>query len=183
MILSRSSLQVLCAMNDKVGDKDDSPTPKHDVDEVETANKLTSIVPSASSLVGFCSPHSMKVYDKIKSREVIVLIDSSASHNFITEHLVSELKVSHHPTQEFGVQMGNKDAIRASTVCQGLCLQLLRSRWLHISFPCIRLLKCGLRFLVARLFGRFDDALGKPLVTNHCGRGESQDTGRPPHSI
>ena len=44
-----------------------------------------------SSLVEFCSPQSMKVRGWIESQEVIVLIDSEASHNFIIENLVSEL--------------------------------------------------------------------------------------------
>ena len=69
-------------------------------------------------------PHSLKVRGKIESREVIVLIDSGAFHNFITEDLVSELQLRCTPTQEFGMQMANGDEIRASRVCQGLYLQL-----------------------------------------------------------
>ena len=51
-----------------------------------------------SSLVAFCSPQSMKVRGRIESREVIVHIDSGASHNFITENLVSELHLQCTPT-------------------------------------------------------------------------------------
>ena len=75
-----------------------------------------------SSLVGFCSTQSMKVRGKIMSREVVVLIDSGASHNFISDDLVSELQFRYTPTNEFGVQMGNGEEIRASGVCRDLCL-------------------------------------------------------------
>ena len=78
----------------------------------------------ASSLVGFCSPHSMKVRGWIQSQEVTVLIDSRASHNFITKSLVTDLQLRFTPTQEFGVLIGNEDEVRASGVCHGLCLQL-----------------------------------------------------------
>ena len=58
------------------------------------------------------------------SREVTVLIDSRASHNFIIENLISDLQIQCTPTQEFDVQMGNDDEIKGLGVCQGLRLQL-----------------------------------------------------------
>ena len=46
---------------------------------------------SLSSMVGLSAPHSVKIRGRIKDREVIVLIDSGASHNFISATLVEEL--------------------------------------------------------------------------------------------
>ena len=66
----------------------------------------------------------MKVRGRIEYWEVIVLMDSGASHNFIIENLVLELHLRCTPMQEFGVQMGNGDEIRTSGVCRGLSLQL-----------------------------------------------------------
>ena len=66
-----------------------------------------SAVFCVSYLVGLCSPHSMKVRGNINGREVVVLIDLGASHNFIAESLVTELQLNCDPTHEFGVQMGN----------------------------------------------------------------------------
>ena len=59
--------------------------------EEEIADGPETVTLCVSSLVGFCSPRSMKVRGRIESWEVIVLIDFGASHNFITENLVSEL--------------------------------------------------------------------------------------------
>ena len=77
----------------------------------------------------------MKVRDTVMSREVVVLIDSSASHNFISNDLVAELSINQIPTQEFGVQMGNEDEIRASGVCRGLRLQLAEMKVVADFFP------------------------------------------------
>ena len=52
-----------------------------------------------------------------------MLIDSSASHNFITESLVTKLQLNCDLTHEFEVQMGNGDEIRASGFCRRLHLQ------------------------------------------------------------
>lgn len=46
-----------------------------------------------SSLVDLISPHLMKVCRKITTREVFILIDSSASKNFILNDLVLELHI------------------------------------------------------------------------------------------
>ena len=88
-----------------------------------------------SSLVGFCSPPSMKVRGQIESQEVIVLIESIASHNFITKNLVSKLHLRCTPTQEFGVQMGNGDETITSEVCQGLYLELAEMKVIADFFP------------------------------------------------
>ena len=64
-----------------------------------------------------------------------MLIDSGASHNFISEHIVSELRLRCDPTQKFGVQMGNGDEVKTSGVCQGLCLQLAEIEVMADFFP------------------------------------------------
>jgi len=43
---------------------------------------------SISSVVGLTPPQTMKIKGEIGGREVVVLIDSGASHNFIASKLV-----------------------------------------------------------------------------------------------
>ena len=77
----------------------------------------------------------MKVRDTIMSREVVVLIDSGASPNYILDDLVLELRISQTLTQEFEVQMGNGDEIRALGVCRGLRLHLVEMNVVADFFP------------------------------------------------
>ena len=87
----QKTLQVLWVTDDEEEEEIDPPLPDEAAGGVELADGPTTTILCISSMVGFCPPHSMKVRDKIKSREVIVLIDSSASHNFISEHIVLKL--------------------------------------------------------------------------------------------
>ncbi|XP_019054932.1 PREDICTED: uncharacterized protein LOC109115387 [Nelumbo nucifera] len=92
--------------------------------DTEIALTPESATLCVSSLVGLCVANSLKVRGRILSREVVILVDSGASHNFISETLVKELKLPRTPTHEFGVQMGNGDEVRISGVCRQVCLNL-----------------------------------------------------------
>ena len=54
----------------------------------------------------------------------MVLIDLGATHNFISEKLIGELKVPMTATTRFGVQLGNGDNIPTQGICHGVRLQL-----------------------------------------------------------
>ena len=58
---------------------------------------------SHSSLVCLSTPHSLKLRGQIGDRDVVVLIDFGASHNFLAAMLVEELGLLVAPTKEFGV--------------------------------------------------------------------------------
>ena len=120
----QKSLQVLWVIDKEEETKGSFPTGDPAPTGEELADSPVSAALCVSSLVGFCSRHSMKVLGKIMSREVVVLIDSSTPHNFISIDLVLELQIRCTPTNEFRVRMGNGDEIRASGVCRDLCLQL-----------------------------------------------------------
>ena len=176
----QKTLQVLWVTDDEEDDGIDPPLPDEAAGEVELADGPTTAVLCISSMVGFCPPHSMKVRGKIKAREVIVLIDSGASHNFISEHIVSELQLRCDPTQKFGVQMGNGDEVKTSGVCRVLCLQLAKIEVMADFFSLeVGHLRCSLGFSMVGNVGGFSNELGKSLLTSHFRRGKGQDPRRP----
>lgn len=48
---------------------------------------------SRHSMVGLDMPRMMKLKGVLEGKEVVVLIDSGASHSFIPQKLVQELKI------------------------------------------------------------------------------------------
>ena len=77
---------------------------------------------SVHSAVGISSPRTMKLKGKIQKREVVVLIDSGASHNFISQRLASQLGIATQGTTEYGVRMGTGVIVSGKGVCQGVRL-------------------------------------------------------------
>ncbi|XP_062093432.1 uncharacterized protein LOC133799409 [Humulus lupulus] len=89
------------------------PTPKAKVVEVPL-----------NSVVRLTSPKTMKLMGSIHGHEVVVLIDSGATHNFITSELASKLALPISTTESYGVQMGTGQAIRGEGICRGVPLIL-----------------------------------------------------------
>lgn len=75
---------------------------------------------SLNSMVGITSKKTMKMKGLIGNREVVVLIDSGASCNFIAQKLVEELALPVVETKGFGVAVGNGEVIKGSGKCEGV---------------------------------------------------------------
>ncbi|KZV43200.1 peroxidase 64 [Dorcoceras hygrometricum] len=63
----------------------------------------------------------MKLRDRIQGTEIVVMLDSGTSHNFISRTLVEQLELAVDETVQFGVCLGDG----ARVTCQGICRQLL----------------------------------------------------------
>ena len=79
---------------------------------------------SLNSVVGLTAPRTMKLLGSILGHEVVVLIDSGASHNFLSSEVVAKLGLPLSPTSAYGIQMGSGQAIRSEGVCRDVVLQL-----------------------------------------------------------
>lgn len=66
----------------------------------------------------------IKVKGSIKGREVVLLIDGGATHNFITEELVAALQLLILPTEGYRVVLGTGGSIRSTSVCKGVFLSI-----------------------------------------------------------
>jgi len=67
------------------------------------------------ALTGWITPKTMCVSEKMGSHEVMVLIDNESTHNFISNHLASTLRLPVIPTESFHVRVANGEGL----TCQG----------------------------------------------------------------
>lgn len=77
---------------------------------------------AAHSVAGISPYRTFKVVGDISGHEVRVLIDSGASHNFISDALVEKFNISVCPTKNFGVTVGDGYKIRGKGICKKLKL-------------------------------------------------------------
>lgn len=85
-------------------------------DEDDT-NEEAIIEPEISlhALTGWSSSRTMRVMAKIGPYEVVVLIDSGSTHNFISEKVANLLQLPVVPTKPFNVKVANGNPLK----CQG----------------------------------------------------------------
>lgn len=87
----------------------------------ETAEKVELAL---RSILGFSSPSTMKLKGKIGERELIVMIDCGATHNFIHRQLVDDLKITVTNTTNYGIVIENGTTLQGNRVCKEVTIQL-----------------------------------------------------------
>lgn len=90
----------------------------------ETTEMHDAVELSLNSVVGFTGPGTIKLKGKIDMEEVVVMIDSGATHNFITQRLVDDLKLPLTDTANYGILLGSGPPIKGKGVCKGVVLSL-----------------------------------------------------------
>nr|GEZ42526.1 putative mitochondrial protein [Tanacetum cinerariifolium] len=91
-------------------------------DDAETEEEqehvhLDTVEVSAHSVVGITSHHTMKLRGTIQGFAVVVLIDSGATHNFVSLKLVEPLNLCVTGSRKTGVTLGNGRV----DACYGIC--------------------------------------------------------------
>ncbi|KZV27862.1 hypothetical protein F511_37858 [Dorcoceras hygrometricum] len=76
------------------------------------------------SIGGVTQPQTMKLKGKIQDVDVVVMVDSGASHNFISRTLVEKLDIQIDESVHFGVCLGDGTKVQCQGVCRGLKVQL-----------------------------------------------------------
>ncbi|KZV42052.1 hypothetical protein F511_18398 [Dorcoceras hygrometricum] len=69
------------------------------------------------SISGMSQPQTMKLRGKVQNAVAIIMIDSGASHNFVSRKLIEKLGVRVEEEAQFGVCLGDGTKVQ----CQGIC--------------------------------------------------------------
>lgn len=92
--------------------------------ETEDHTHLDMLVVSASSTVGFTTPHTMKIRGCIGQHEVVVLIVSGTTHKFLYLRLVKPLGLTIKGAWEKGMMLGNGRIDKSVGICKNVMLSL-----------------------------------------------------------
>ena len=101
------------------------PVPDPALDTIPAAPPEAQLVEvSLNAVVGLTSPKTMKLMGSIRGHDVVVVVDSGATHNFITADLVDKLSLPLSETEAYGVQMGSGASVKGTGVCRAVPLSL-----------------------------------------------------------
>lgn len=116
----KRELQLLIAGEGQVDIEVDRAVGEDELEEPEEKVEL-----ALRSVLGFSTPGTMKLKGRIGEREVVVLIDCGATHNFIHRQLVDKLNIPVTNTTHYGIVIGNRSAIQGKGVCKEVIIELL----------------------------------------------------------
>ncbi|KAF7802185.1 Retrovirus-related Pol polyprotein from transposon 17.6 [Senna tora] len=102
---------------DQIGEEDES---QHEGEEL--AGSLMSL--SMNSILGITRGRTMKLVGKVKGEEVLVTIDSRASHNFICTSLVDKMSLPKVKTSSYMVRVRDGHSVKSEGRCKKLRVEL-----------------------------------------------------------
>ncbi|GJW97748.1 ankyrin repeat-containing protein [Tanacetum coccineum] len=112
---------------DETGDEFDEKSDEHvHLDMVEV---------SLNSVMGFTSSHTMKIRGIIGDEEVVVLIDSGATHNFLSKRVLKELGLLVTGGGSINVMLGNGKFEKSRGICKGVLITFQELQILEDFYP------------------------------------------------
>ncbi|KAF7814687.1 Retrotransposable element Tf2 [Senna tora] len=91
-------------------------------EEEELTGSLMSL--SMNSIVGITGGRTMKLVGKVNGKEVLIMIDSGASHNFISTSLVDKMTLPKVKTSSYVVTVGDGHTVKSEGKCKQLRVEL-----------------------------------------------------------
>lgn len=76
------------------------------------------------SVGGISQPHTMKLASSVNGSPIIVLVDSGASHNFISMGVITLLNLPLEDTSRLGAKLGDGHKVSARGVCNNVQITL-----------------------------------------------------------
>lgn len=106
-------------------DEDGHPTqnPLEPVEEAELEPPEDAEI-SFNAILGRPIATTMKLCGSLAEKEVLLLVDSGSTHNFISDSLVHDLKLAASSISNFGVQIGDGSVVRCNRVCKEVQVHL-----------------------------------------------------------
>lgn len=92
--------------------------------EEEPAEEVEVAEISISSIAGISSSRTIKLRGTLRGRDVIVMIDSGATHNFVSKKLVEQLQLETDKTRGYSVLTAGGVTFRDAGLCSELELEL-----------------------------------------------------------
>ncbi|XP_010497195.1 PREDICTED: uncharacterized protein LOC104774238, partial [Camelina sativa] len=93
-----------------------------DIGEIIQAPEVRCL--SLNSYLGLHSPRTTKLWGQIGKSKVVVLIDSGASHNFITPTMAARTKLKVYTVSGLDILLGNGVSVQGSGICKQVQFQL-----------------------------------------------------------
>ncbi|KFK38387.1 hypothetical protein AALP_AA3G106900 [Arabis alpina] len=121
-VCPKAELKVLLVQPD--GSEIEWEPKKEDDDAVVVQDTAEFAALSLNSLVGISSPRTMKMKGQIANATVTVMIDSGASHNFVSLGLVQQLRLEVETTGGYGVVTGTGLTVPGNGICRSVTLSI-----------------------------------------------------------
>ncbi|XP_028780228.1 uncharacterized protein LOC114736538 [Neltuma alba] len=90
------------------------------IEEVDAEAEVADAEISFNAILGKASASTMRLQGTLRGRDVLVLVDSGSTHNFVSDSIVNELNLPVQQVQPFGVQIGNGSTVKCHRVCSAL---------------------------------------------------------------
>ncbi|XP_042044637.1 uncharacterized protein LOC121790506 [Salvia splendens] len=105
-------------------DNDEPLTDSSEDDTLNMEDVGLELKLSELSFNGLDTSHTMKLFGNIDQEKVLIMVDSGASHCFISDQLATRLQLPITPTASYAVTLGDGSRVRTSGICHAVPLQL-----------------------------------------------------------
>ena len=128
--LSRKTMRVLIlAKDEQIDDNGEISRMEEENEQEEKREKALDVECqwmdlSICSAGGLTQPQAMKLKGELQGQEVLILIDSEASHNFISSKLVQKLGLKRKSTKPYYVRLGDGNIKSTQCCCKNLKVHL-----------------------------------------------------------